>query len=145
MTWLERLERAAAASEVRAARARHRADVARRTRQEDRANVRAAEAAGKRPRPRMKGRTFSDTTPRRLEPADVTDFERASGEARDRGRRELDKAYPSTMTDLDRDQFIAWIKARHPFRMTRLGKEIDWLRAEARKYGINPEEIRWLL
>ena len=106
---------------------------------------RISEKPEKPARPRWGRRTFSDKTPRPLAGDDVDSFLLASGEARDAYRRELEAAHPPKTEPVERADFLKWVAKRNGPRLNRLGRELDWLRREARRYGINPEEIRWLL
>jgi hypothetical protein len=97
-------------------------------------------------RPRWGRRTFAaNRDPRPLDDDDIDSFLLASGEAREQHRKEMERAHPPRTFGFERVAFLKWVRQRHPGRLERLGRELDWLRREARKYGINPEEIRWLL
>ena len=41
--------------------------------------------------------------------------------------------------------FVQWVSGSYPLRFRRLAKDIEWLRKQAQKYGMDPEEVRWLL
>lgn len=109
--------------------------------------VEEGEAVRARPERARPARRLPDAYHRRdarpLEDKDVDSFLLASGEYY-REQREL-QAKPPTSTPRERDDFIAWLGKRHPIRTRRLGHDFDWLRSQAKKYGINPEEVRWLL
>jgi hypothetical protein len=47
--------------------------------------------------------------------------------------------------DYERKDFLAWVRGRNRRRLVRLGRDLDWLRREARVYGLDPKEIKWLL
>ena len=80
---------------------------------------------------------------RPLEADDVDAFLLASGEFYSEQRRE--KMKPPTSTSQERDDFIKQLGRRYPNRIRRIGHDFDWLRKQARRHGINPEEVRWLL
>lgn len=141
MTLVQRIEQATVRMEQRTAALNRRTAAKRR----DLERVAEVRRAGGPERPRWGRRTFSDREPRPLTSDDVSDFEKASGEGRDRARKALEKAYPSELQDVDRSAFIKYMTRKNRTRMARFGADVDWLRSEARKYGINPEEIRWLL
>lgn len=43
------------------------------------------------------------------------------------------------------ESFLHAVGKRHPRRLRRLGRDLDWLRKQAVKHGHDPESIRWLL
>lgn len=76
-----------------------------------------------------------------LQDEDVDSFIEASGQFAE----ELKKRHPPQTTPTEREQFILWLGHRHPNRTRRIGRDFDWLRDQAKKYGIPPEDVRWLL
>jgi len=72
---------------------------------------------------------------------DVNDLMAAAGEF----HREYEKQRPPQITPQTADEFIKWLGRRHPNKLRRVGRDLDWLRGEARKFGIPMEEVRWLL
>lgn len=52
--------------------------------------------------------------------------------------------FPTTL-DSERMDFIEWVGSRHPGRLRRIGRDLDWLRMQARAYGLDPKEVRWLI
>lgn len=83
--------------------------------------------------------------PAPLTATDVDSFMEASGEAADNRRGAREDRAPRIATPADLNGFTRWVGKRNPQRLHRLGKDIDWLRREAKRYGIHPEEIKWLL
>jgi len=88
---------------------------------------------------------YSRRDPHPLEDEEVDSFLIASGEYYREHRNKLEKAHPSTSTPRDRADFITWLGHRHPNRIRRIGRDFDWLREQARVFGMSPEEVRWLL
>jgi hypothetical protein len=73
--------------------------------------------------------------PRPLTSIDVGTFEDAIAE------RDTHRRVPVRTVNAFRDDLIR----RRPWRMRRLAKDLDWLRKQADKYGIEREEIKWML
>ena len=86
------------------------------------------------------GPDFPDDPPvrsrRALGEDDVDSFIRAS--------TTRDTARPRSGAS-ERSKFLRWVGARYPMRLRRLGRDLDWLRKQARKYGLDEDEIKWLL
>jgi len=52
---------------------------------------------------------------------------------------------PSRSSRQQLPAFVQWVSGRNPLRFRRLAKDIEWLRKQAQKYGMDPEDVRWLL
>lgn len=50
-----------------------------------------------------------------------------------------------TLNKRQRQTFIDDLTRRHRFTMRRLQADLRWLRRQAMKRGIDPEEVRWML
>lgn len=129
MGMLDRLDAIAERLDERVARAEERLE-------DKRALQRSASA------PRRKG---GSGPPAPLTEEDIDSFMVASGEAADKHRAVREERSPRLASPSDLNGFTRWVGKRNPQRLHRLGKDIDWLRREARRYGIHPEEIKWLL
>jgi hypothetical protein len=112
----------------------HRADLLR----DERDNERAT---------RHQARLDRPVQPRKGDPAalttdDVDAFLIASGQASAQPPPRQRKTRPQPG---DVNEFLTFVRKRDPHRLHRLGRDLDWLRREANRFGIDPEEIRWLL
>jgi hypothetical protein len=46
---------------------------------------------------------------------------------------------------IDRDQWLAYLRAKNPVRVHRMKKDLQWAQRMLLKIGVDPEEVRWLL
>ena len=101
---------------------------------------------------------YADRKPRRLTEDAIADFDRAAGnrfdpqetappEQREGKRQAATRMQRSKrlVTTQERFEFMAWVARRNSRRLKRLGRDLDWLREEALKYGADPTEINNLL
>lgn len=76
---------------------------------------------------------------------EVLKFLTAAGLDAPSGEVLTQKQRPRTSSRQQLPAFVQWVGARYPLRFRRLAKDIEWLRKQAQKYGMDPEEVRWLL
>lgn len=46
---------------------------------------------------------------------------------------------------IDRDQWLAYLRAKNPVRVRRMTNDFRWAQRMLLKIGVDPEEVRWLL
>lgn len=49
------------------------------------------------------------------------------------------------MSRPQQENFLAWCAARDPHRIRRFRKDVLWLRKQAIKAGLDPEEVKFLI
>lgn len=95
------------------------------------------------PRPRLPERSRPAYSQRRpLEDNDVEDFIRAAEERPPIYQRGGSRRMLRVSTQ---DSFLQSVRRMYPLRVRRLQRDVEWLRRQAVKQGIDPDEVRWML
>ncbi len=79
---------------------------------------------------------------RSLDSDDVEAFMHA---AEDRPGPYGGRGQPRAASPTTRDRFLREVRTTNPLRFHRLERDIKWLRREALRRGLDPEEVRWMV
>jgi hypothetical protein len=75
--------------------------------------------------------------PRNLDPQDISSYLDAATE------RVAHPSKPKSKSGVD--ALRAYLDHTHSVRMFRMRVDLRWLQRQCKKYGVNPEDARWLI